>query len=124
MTLNELEEKGLSQLYEDANGMAWTQQSEMVEELESCGYNVKVVRPDFVVVTNKDFCSYIFSIGKNKSTGMIQAGNIRPSPGNPDQVDWDAYAAGSRFWTESNETAEQREEAFDRARENDNITED
>ena len=54
MTLNELEEKGLSQLEEDTCGMSWTQQSEMVEELESCGYNVKVVRPDFVVVTNKD----------------------------------------------------------------------
>ena len=122
MTLNELEEKGLSQLEEDTCGMSWTQQSEMVDELESFGYDVKVVRPDFVVVTNKDFCSYIFSIGKNESTGMFQAGNIRLSPGNPDNVEWDA--ADRRFWTESNESAEQQEESFDRARENDNITED
>ena len=122
MTLNELEEKGLSQLYEDTSGLGWTQQSEMVEELKRYGYDVKVVRSDFVVVTNEDLCSYVLFIGKNESTGMMQFGHITYSPGNPDNVEWDA--ADRRFWTESNETAEQREESFDRARENDNITED
>ena len=122
MALNELEEKGLSELHEDTSGLEWTQQSELVEDLKRFGYDVKVVRSDFVVVTNKDLCSYVLFIAKNESTGMMQFGEIIRSPGDPDNVEWDA--ADRRFWTESNESAEQQEESFDRARENDNITED
>ena len=114
MALNELEE--------DTSGLEWTQQSELVEDLKRFGYDVKVVRSDFVVVTNKDLCSYVLFIAKNESTGMMQFGEIIRSPGDPDNVEWDA--ADRRFWTESNESAEQQEESFDRARENDNITED
>ena len=122
MALNELEEKGLSELHEDTSGLEWTQQSELVEALKRFGYDVKVVRSDFVVVTNKDLCSYVLFVDRNESTGMMQVEKIIRSPGDPDNVEWDA--TDRRFWTESNETEEQREEGFDRARENDNITED